>query len=402
MIAALNIMKNKRFILGILASIGTLAFLGQGLMKEIGGMGSSTETSAFAQYCTVLRPPGDIAALAINGDTLWAGGKDGLHRIDIKEKKLLDNPLSDSGINYVRALLMAKDGSMWIGHDGGLTRLDGSGHRTFTRKDGLPDNRVSALLQDRRGQIWVGTWEGVAILDGEGNLLKGITAREGMLDSMTNVILEDRNGGYWLGSYVAPRGGMSYFYENVWKHFNNINGLPHNNITSILQDRRGRIWIGTGLYDRGGAAVLAQEGGNWRIEKTLTKKDGLCGEKVRSLYEDKDGAIWMGSEYDGLTIYKEEGSPMDSGSDVSSSGVPIAGSPIAGSPRTGSSSRDGSSPDASSPSGEGENNGKMMILTAKDGLSDNEVKAILQDGNGDIWLGTRNGITHINWSAAGF
>jgi ligand-binding sensor domain-containing protein len=38
----------------------------------------------------------------------------------------------------------------------------------------------------------------------------------------------------------------------------------------------------------------------------------------------------------------------------------------------------------------------MQKMDIRDGLSNNEVKVIREDENGNIWIGTRNGITRIS------
>lgn len=37
-----------------------------------------------------------------------------------------------------------------------------------------------------------------------------------------------------------------------------------------------------------------------------------------------------------------------------------------------------------------------QVLTTRDGLSNPEVKAMLQDNEGNLWIGTRDGLTRIN------
>jgi len=74
----------------------------------------------------------------------------------------------------------------------------------------------------------------------------------------------------------------------------------------------------------------------------------LAGGKVRSLFQDASGALWFGSEYDGVARFDGE---------------------------------------------------KWLVLNNKDGLSGLEVKTMLQTQNGDLWLGTENGITRISSNA---
>jgi ligand-binding sensor domain-containing protein len=291
----------------------------------------------------IARPPHEVSAMVIQGDTVWTGGDDGVYAINRKNGSLIKQLQANPELKHVRALLVDKKGQLWIGHQDGLTIFDGKSFETLTQKDGLPDNRVNALMKDRDGRTWIGTWRGVVIV--EGGRWKTLTAKDGLIHEMVNVIIQDKLGGMWFGSYVAPVGGISYLKEGKWQHFSKKNGLPHNNITALMECNDGSVWTGTGLAERGGACRFVFDGQKWVIDKVLGKDDGLAGQKVRSLFQDKDGILWFGSEYDGIARGEV---------------------------------------------------GKWTVYTQKSGLSNNEVKVIRQDVDGNLWLGTRNGVTMID------
>ena len=77
----------------------------------------------------------------------------------------------------------------------------------------------------------------------------------------------------------------------------------------------------------------------------LTRKDGLAGDKVRLIYQDKAGNIWFASEYDGVAVF-----------------------------------RDGK---------------RVALLTTADGLAGQEVKKIVQEDSGIYWLATEQGLNRI-------
>ena len=131
-----------------------------------------------------------------------------------------------------------------------------------------------------------------------------ITSSDGLLTDMVNTMFQDSTGGMWFGSYVAPQGGISYLKDGKWQLFSTDNGLPHNDITSLIEDDSGNIWAGTGFLYRGGAVKFVSTENGWVIQQVLTKSDGLAGDKVRSIFQDKDGVMWFGSEYDGLARWQ--------------------------------------------------------------------------------------------------
>lgn len=294
----------------------------------------------------VIRPPHDVFALAIQGESVWSGGQDGVYRLDRESGEILEKLERDPPIEHVRALLVDQDGALWIGSDQGLLRYDAAGWSSHTWETGLPDTRVNVLRLDRSGRLWAGTWGGAAVLeDGRWRVLN---RQDGLLADMVNVLLEDSRGNMWFGSYIAPRGGLSIRLDGRWQTFTTANGLPHNNITSLLEASPGRVWLGSGLLDRGGAALFEDDDGRWQIRDILEQEDGLAGEKVRSIFQDRNGALWFGSEYDGVAILHR---------------------------------------------------GRWTYLGSEDGLSHPEVKTFLQDDQGNLWLGTRDGITRIDGSA---
>lgn len=289
-----------------------------------------------------IRPPHEVSKIIIYKDYLYAGGQDGVYKIDLSTGSLIEKLNPSEKMEYVRSMAIDSKGILWIGHDNGVTLYNGESYKTLKKSDGLPDNRVNALLKDSKDRMWVGTWEGVAVFENEKCSI--ITEKDGLINNMVNVILEDKDHGMWFGSYVAPKGGVSYYKDDKWQYFNIDNGLLHNNVTSILQYSDGGIWVGTGLYEEGGASEFIFKDGSYCLKQIYSKKDNLAGEKVRSLYEDSEGNLWIGSEYYGVAIWNKE---------------------------------------------------NKRIITTEDGLCNQEVKSVLQDENGVIWIGTRDGITRI-------
>ncbi|RNC28531.1 MAG: hypothetical protein AWM53_01511 [Candidatus Dichloromethanomonas elyunquensis] len=291
----------------------------------------------------LIRPPHEVSALILQGDILWAGGEEGVYQIRRSDGQVLQKLAAQPELHSVRALLLDNSGRLWIGHDQGLSCWDGHKFTNITTADGLPDNRVLTLESDSAGGIWTGTWGGaVYYRDG---IKKILTKNDGLLADMVNVILSDNAGGLWFGSKIAPQGGLSYYKDGKWQYFSVAQGLPHNNISTLYQDREGLVWAGGGLLDRGGACILSKEGELWKIKQVLNEKDVLAGAKVRSLTQDTPGYYWLGSEYDGVSIYKD---------------------------------------------------GKKLVLNEKSGLANSEVKKVLEDAEGNIWIGTRDGLNRLS------
>lgn len=294
----------------------------------------------------IVRPPHDVSVLLVEANEVWAGGVEGLWVVDRQTRLARPAFAAGDGPRHVHALLRDRDGSLLVGHDAGLTRLIGGKlvHPDVTTSP--PQGKVLSLLITRGGVLWVGTDRGAAVR--EGNAWRMFHAADGLASDVVETMTEDQDGGIWFGSYNVPAGGVSRFHAGRWQRWTPGDGLPHASVTALCGDGASRMLVGTGLLDRGGLAVFEKTGGEWQIVRVIRQLDGPAGAKVRSLFKDRNERLWVGSEYDGLALR--------------------------------------------SPAG-------WKILRTADGLSHDEIKAIGQDADGSIWLGTKDGITVIEENA---
>jgi transcriptional regulator with PAS, ATPase and Fis domain/ligand-binding sensor domain-containing protein len=181
--------------------------------------------------------------------------------------------------NRVGTLLQTRDGYLWIGtRNAGLVRFDGVGFTVFdiTNTPSLPSNWVSTLHEDADGVLWIGTAAGlVAYKD-------GVFATERISDDATLsaivAVVPDSHGATWVASsrHVARRDGDRW--TTIYGADSSINGLAI--------DDEGAAWIAT---DRG--LVMWQAG----EVRTLTTADGLPSTVVRAVYETQAGEMWVGT-----------------------------------------------------------------------------------------------------------
>lgn len=295
------------------------------------------------QGIDTLRPPGDVFALLLDGNTLWCGGVDGVCAVDTQTRTV--TTIVDAGrpMTYVRGIARDPSGTLWFASERGLVRWKDGQATWFTTKEGLPDNRVNCVLVTRAGDLWAGTWSGAAMRTADGWTVLG--KRDGLADDMVRVMLEDKSGSLWFGSYVAPAGGLAIRNASGWQTFSTGDGLPHNDVVSLLEAPDGTVWVGTGFLDDGGAVQFERQGDGWQPRRTLGKAGGLAGGKARSICVTRDGTLVVGSEYQGMAIQTRDG---------------------------------------------------FRVLTTMDGLSNDEVKSMVQDSNGNLWCATRDGLTIID------
>lgn len=71
-----------------------------------------------------------------------------------------------------------------------------------------------------------------------------------------------------------------------WTYFTTSNGLPSDNIISLYQDKKGKMWVGTD------AGLSMYNGSTFT---NYTTDDGLLSNEVYAVVEDNDGKIWAGT-----------------------------------------------------------------------------------------------------------
>ena len=103
--------------------------------------------------------------------------------------------------NYIVALLIDIDGSVWAGTwGGGLAHFDGDSWENFTMADGLPANHVFSLHRDTNGRMLVGTSNGLAVRNEDGSF-KIFNTTDGLFSNIVFSMATADDGSSWIGSY---------------------------------------------------------------------------------------------------------------------------------------------------------------------------------------------------------
>lgn len=108
---------------------------------------------------------------------------------------------------------------------------------------------------------------------------------------------EDNNGDFWMvdGARQALFHWDRHSGSNDVEQFRENSGLALEGIRSMIQDREGNIWIGTdgnGLYKYGGAKFIS-----------FLKAEGLEEYFIWSIYKDSKGNYWFGTASEGILKY---------------------------------------------------------------------------------------------------
>jgi signal transduction histidine kinase/ligand-binding sensor domain-containing protein len=106
--------------------------------------------------------------------------------------------------DVIRSLLVARDGTMWVGTNGGLCRFDRK-KRTFTtfrEEQGLPNNVIYAVQEDADGRLWISTNKGIARFEPATGRVRSYSVADGLPDNEFNgnVSHKGADGTLYFGS----------------------------------------------------------------------------------------------------------------------------------------------------------------------------------------------------------
>nr|WP_255373479.1 two-component regulator propeller domain-containing protein [Chitinophaga sp. CF118] len=286
---------------------------------------------------------------------LWIGTESGnVNILDLDTKKMEYLTPGDSrfslGGGGIRDIYEDKDHRKWIATSrSGVNIIDPQKHRfqTFTHEPGntnsLTGNTISALNEAPDGSLWIGTdGDGVNVWDRKRNTFSFYSNNpadpESLSDNFITGIKADHAQNIWIATY---RHGLNRFNNATkrFKHYacmNPVSGKENNVVFSLYEDSGHQLWAGTlrtkGVYgalyryndkadrfeafdtDLSDLFTLKEDrngtlwGGNLeqlvKIDK-LNKKHQFyhIGYTIRTIYEDKKGNLWIGTEGGGLMLF---------------------------------------------------------------------------------------------------
>ncbi len=247
-----------------------------------------------------------VAGLAVQpGLGVWAATPAGVSLLDPASGESRDvhrfAVREDSAVQ-VRPLLR-QDGTLWVGAPDGLLRIDTATGQT---SQVAPLPRVRALHADVHGQLWIGAGDGLYLRQPDGQLQRRWPAPDAPGVAVRS-ITADAQGRLWLALHDR---GLLHFDpasgdELAIPYDPRIpDGLPERSIFTLMLDRSGLLWLGGDVH---GVSTLHPEGSPFSLIVDLDdRRDPTRRNIVRSLHESPDGALWIGTDGDGLKRYDFE------------------------------------------------------------------------------------------------
>jgi signal transduction histidine kinase/ligand-binding sensor domain-containing protein len=265
------------------------------------------------------------------------------------------------------------------------TPLANMNRQGWVMENGLPQNTVQALVQTTDGFIWLGTEVGLVRFDGYGFTVFDTKSKPALPGSDVQCLLAGKDGSLWVGT----SDGLARLKDGAVTVFTTANGLPGNSIRALAQKANGPVVAET---EAGAASILAD-----RVQSSAPLPKGpdkaelqrdlgivLPGTRLQTQYIDREGAMWIGTN-GGLVRYvrgKLENLPVTD---------PLAATSVLSILE-----------DSEGNLWVGTETSGLQILrdqrfhgvTARDGLASDNTTAVVQDGAGTLWVGTAgSGVT---------
>jgi signal transduction histidine kinase/CheY-like chemotaxis protein/ligand-binding sensor domain-containing protein/AraC-like DNA-binding protein len=197
-----------------------------------------------------------------------------------------------------------KQGTIWLGHNLGLSYLDTlrKEFRYYQKYNGF--NRITKGLiyhfHENEAGIWLATQNGLFLLDHNKGILahyhKGGADSSFLPHNVLTHIHEDKEGSFWI---TSKGGGLIHWNPKTKTHqqYTVDNGLSHNILYAVYGDDYNNLWMSS---NRGIMCFKK----NTKLVHVYLDRDGISQEEfnTKSHLQKRDGTIYFGG-LDGITIF---------------------------------------------------------------------------------------------------
>lgn len=294
-------------------------------------------------------------------DQIYIGtSTDGLYTYSITQKTF-EKVIPILGTKQIQAILQQSPTRIWVATEGaGLFLINPKTkeiknylHSPSNPKS-ISSNYIRSLAMDSQNRLWIGTFNDLNIYhegtDSFASYSSNPVENGSLSQRSVRSIFMDSQGGMWLGTYF---GGLNY-YHPIRNRFKNIRNIPYKNslsdnvVSCIVEDKGKNLWIGT---NDGGLNLynpITQRFTSYTLQEDESAR-GIGSNNIKAVYVDeKKSLVYIGTHAGGLSILHR-------------------------------------------------NSGQVENFNQRNSQLVNEnVYAILPDGEGNLWLGTLSALVRFN------
>jgi signal transduction histidine kinase/ligand-binding sensor domain-containing protein len=235
-----------------------------------------------------------------SASTVWAGTISAPHAHLCAIRSAVECSGQDGRFGRGVFSLLEEGGRLWVASASGVWRWTPGDPRRYP----TPTPNVAALAKVGDGPLLVATPDGIRQLAGDTLQPFSVTGLDSRIAALR--LLVDRDRGVWIG---VPGRGLMHLHDGRTDAFTRVDGLSGDSIAALFEDREGNIWVGTneGLDRFRELAV------------TVLSGDDVPTAVTSSVLRARDGSVWIGTTgglvrwNDGrTTVYRtREGLPAD-------------------------------------------------------------------------------------------
>ena len=291
-----------------------------------------------------------VYAIKEIGKTIWIGGESSQvfllqpnygydkHIEGIQRVQGFD--LGKGNNTMVQHITPDQFGNVWLALYGGgvgVVSHIAPFFRVFPADNVLSDRLATVsnvLVGENRTMRLATEGSGLVEMNSEGHLLKQITRKNGGPDDFILTAFKDQHQHVWLG---LRKGGIAVKYAGSSDWHPIDLGEPVTEVRAIYEDHVGHIWIAAHQ------GIFIYDGVQHQVDKLLINKPMLGDYAPRTLVEDGQHNMWVGTYGQGLYVY----------------------------------------------------DGQRQLLRKMDkgsGLQNNTINHLLRDRNNNIWVATNQGL----------
>lgn len=235
-----------------------------------------------------------VLSLFPDGDSIWVGTRNGLHRI--QDDRVMEYWGPDEGLPHPSVASITRGGdSIWVGTVAGLGELRDGQMRTWQAEGGF-DAPIVGLAYDDNARLWIAT-DGNGLFWLRGGQIER-TPLEAGLPSQTILSMHlTQDGQTWL----ATANGLAYWDGRDVYSIGAQRGLPDSLLLSVAEDDRNGLWLSSnrGVFriDREQMIAAMLEGGQAPESIHITRNDGMPRSETNGGFQpavwlDSDGLLW--------------------------------------------------------------------------------------------------------------
>jgi signal transduction histidine kinase/ligand-binding sensor domain-containing protein len=172
--------------------------------------------------------------------------------------------------------------------------------RTYSREQGLDQSQVREILQDSRGYLWM-AMQGGGVSRFDGLRFKNYRKDQGLLSNDVGAMCLDKLGNLW---FACDKAGLSCYNGSKFTTLDKQQGIEFENSKALFCSADNQIWLGTE-----GEGIFIWDG---KKTRRIQQSDGLPSDSVLSFFTKDAQTVWVGTSRGIFEVKNGKANALDS------------------------------------------------------------------------------------------